>query len=174
MASRSLSQTASQPIAIIGATGTQGRSVLTALLSTDHPIYALTRSPTKLHDLALTHPKLSVIETDIADPGSLSLALVGVWALFVNTLSDYTKPEGTEERLLRGIVDAAAEAGVEWLVMSTLPEGVPARAYEEKARAAAYAREVAQKGRVKPIFVQVRLLLVIRKLWTEGFRWAGT
>lgn len=146
---------ASRPIAVIGATGTQGRSVLTALLTTEHSVRALTRSPDKLCDLSAAHANLSAVETDISDPGSLSFGLLGAWALFVNTFSDYSQPAGTEEALLRGIVDAAEESEVKWLVMSVLPSGVPARAYEEKARAMQYAREVARKGRIRPIFVQM-------------------
>ncbi|GJF00695.1 NAD(P)-binding protein [Phanerochaete sordida] len=146
---------ASQPIAVIGATGTQGLAVLTALLATAHPVRALTRSPHKLAGLAAAHANLAVVETDIGDPGSLSFGFLGAWALFVNTRSDYALPAGSEEALLRGIVDAARESEVRWLVMSVLPEGVPARAYEEKARAMRYAREVAVKGRIEPIFVQM-------------------
>lgn len=145
------SPTSSQPVAVIGATGTQGSSVVNAMLSTGHPVYALTRS-------AVQYPierNLSVIETDITDPGSLRRGLVGAWALFVNTLSDYSKPEGTEEQLLKSIVDAAAESHVQYLVLSVLPEGMPARAYVEKARAMHYAREVAKRSSLKPIFVQV-------------------
>lgn len=175
MSTECILHAASQPIAIIGATGTQGRSVLAALLETEHPVYALTRSPAKLHDLSIAHQSLKVIETDIADPGSLRSGLVGVWALFVNTLSDYSKLEGTEEAMLRGIVDAAYESGVEWLVLSALPEGVPARAYEEKARAMKYARETAGKGKIKPIFVHVGLfpLLRLSELMILH-RWDGT
>ena len=72
---------ASQPIAVIGATGTQGHAVLTALLSTAHPVRALTRSPHKLAGLAAAHANLAVVETDIGDPGSLSFGLLGAWAL---------------------------------------------------------------------------------------------
>lgn len=127
--------------------------MLNALLQTAHPVYALTRTPAKL--ASRTEPTLTVVETDTTDPGALSFGLLGAWALFVNTRSDYAAPAGTEERVLRGIVDAAAEAQVQYVVLSVLPEGVPARAYVEKARAMRYAREVAARTALKPIFVQV-------------------
>lgn len=142
-----------QIIAIIGSTGNQGSSVLESLLLTEHPIRALTHSPSKL--INRTGPNLTAVKTDISNSSSSKEGLQGVWALFVNTLSDYSKPEGTEEALLRSIIDTAAESGVEWLVLSTLPEGMPARAYIEKSNAAKYAREVARRSSLKPIFVLV-------------------
>lgn len=123
------------------------------MLGTDHPVYALTRSAARLQHLQKA--SLAVIDTDITDPASVRTGLVGVWALFINTLSDYSQPEGTEERLLKSLIDAAAQSGVEYLVMSTLPEGMPARAYIEKSRAMAYARKVAKKTQLKPIFVHM-------------------
>lgn len=97
---------------------------------------------------------MSVIDTDITDPASLKAALSGAWALFVNTFSDYSKPEGTEEALLKSIILAAAQSGVQYLVLSTLPAGMPARAYIEKASAMDYAREVARTSALKPVFVE--------------------
>lgn len=150
-----MSYTATQPIAIIGSTGVQGSGVLNSLLTTPHPVRALTRSAAKLEERVKNHPTLSVIDTDITDPASLKAALTGAWALFVNTFSDYSKPEGTEEALLKSIILAAAQSGVQYLVLSTLPAGMPARAYIEKAKAMEYAREVSRTSTLKPIFVEV-------------------
>jgi len=125
---------------------------LNALLgSTSHPIRALTKSPAKL----TPHPHLTPVETDIANPNSLRDGLKGSWALFVNTFSDYSKPEGTEVALLRSIIDAAVDAGVEYVVMSVLPANMPARAYIEKSTAMEYAKEVSSRSSLKPIFVQM-------------------
>jgi len=73
----------------------------------------------------------------------------------VNTFSDYTKPEGTEEALLKSIIDVAAECNVEYLVLSALPAGMPARAYVAKSNAMEYAKEVGKKSSLKSIFVQM-------------------
>jgi len=142
-----------QAITIIGSTGNQGLSVLKSLLSTSHPIRALTRSPSKLQ--SYNSPNLTILETDITNTDQLRESLKGVWAVFVNTISDYSEPEGTEEALLKSIIDVAAASGVEWLLFSSLPEGMPARAYIEKSNAAKYAKEVAKTTNLKPIFVQM-------------------
>ncbi|THH28820.1 hypothetical protein EUX98_g5378 [Antrodiella citrinella] len=146
---------AQRTIAIIGSTGNQGFGVLTSLLSTQHPLRALAANPAKLSPHHADHPNLTVVQTDISDRDSLSAGLRGVWALFVNTLSDYTKPEGTEEALLKSIIDAAVESGVEYLVLSALPAGMPARAYISKSNAMEYAKEVGKRSNLKSIFVQM-------------------
>lgn len=156
-----------QPVAVIGATGIQGSGVVNAMLATNHPVYALTRSAARLQQIH--QPNLTVRDTDITDPSSVRAGLAGVWALFVNTLSDYSKPEGTEERLLKSFVDAAAQSGVEYLVMSVLPADMPSRAYIEKSNAMAYAREVAKKTQLKPIFVHVSTSY---SFWcSQAYRW---
>jgi len=141
----------SQVVAIIGSTGVQGSGVLNSVLQTPHPVRALTRSPSKLP----TNLNLTPIDTDISSPDSLEAGLKDAWALFVNTFSDYSKPEGTEAQLLRSIIDAAANAGVEYLILSTLPSGMPARAYVEKSQAMEYAKEMSKTTNLKPIFVQM-------------------
>lgn len=140
-----------QIISIIGSTGVQGSGVLKALLgSTSHPVRALTKSPAKLRP----HPHLTPVEIDITNSASLREGLKGSWA-FVNTFSDYSKPEGTEVTLLKSIIDAAVDAGVQYLAMSALPAGMPARAYIEKSTAMEYAKELSMETNLKPIFVQV-------------------
>lgn len=145
---------ADQVVAIIGATGVQGSSVLRSLLSTPHPLRALTHSVSKLQP----SEQLTVVGTDISDSMSLESGLRGAWAVFVNTFSDYSKPEGTEEALLKKIIDASSKSGVRYIVLSTLPEGMPARAYLEKSNAMQYARETAKRSGLKAIFVQVSSL----------------
>ena len=170
------STTTSRTVAIIGSTGNQGSSVLKSLLETSHPILALTRSTSKLDAHTASHPtQLTAVKTDITDPTSLRLALQGVFALFVNTFSDYTKPDGTEEALLRSIVDAAAQSGVQYLIMSVLPEGMPARAYIAKSRAMNYAREVFERTSTKPIFVQASVddRIATNSFTSQTNRWAG-
>lgn len=145
----------SKVVAIIGATGVQGNSVLKSLLDS-YTIRAFTRSPEKLKDI--THPNLTIAKVDISDVAAVKANLAGVWAVFLNTVSDNSKPEGTEQKQAEGVIDAAAEAGVEWLIFSSCPEGMPARVWREKANAMAYAREVAKRpgAILKNVFVEVR------------------
>ena len=139
-------------VSVYGATGQQGLCVVKSLLDT-YKVRALTRSPEKLKDLA--HPNLTVIQVDIDDRATLTAAFQGSWAVFANTFSDYSKPEGTETKLGNRIVDAAVEAGAEWFVWSGCAEGVALQAWEEKAATMQYAREVAKKTGLKNVFVQV-------------------
>lgn len=163
-------------VAIIGSTGNQGSAVLKSLLDTSYSIVALTRSTSKLESLVASHPQLSAVQTDITEASSLQGALRGMYALFVNTFSDYTEPDGTEEALLRGIVDAALQSGVQYLIMSVLPEGMPARAYIAKSSAMNYAREATAGTSTKPIFVEVsyQYRLDSRIPLETSSRWAGT
>lgn len=142
-------------VAIIGSTGAQGLSVVQSILPS-FSVRAFTRSPEKLQSLASMHSNLSVVQVDPNDRAAIKAALHGVWALFVNTFSDYTQPIGAEEKQGKGIVDAAAAAGVEWLVYSSLPENMPFRAFVEKTNVVKHAREVATKSNMKNIFVEVR------------------
>ncbi|THH27999.1 hypothetical protein EUX98_g6189 [Antrodiella citrinella] len=144
---------ASQVIGVIGSTGAQGFSVVQSLLE-QFPVRAFTRTPEKLQQLT-SNPNFSAVQLDPADHAAVKASLKGVWALFVNTFSDYTQPIGAEERQGKAIVDAAVEAGVEWLVYSALPENMPFRAFEEKAKVMKYAREVGKTSNLKPIFVQL-------------------
>ena len=140
-------------VSVYGATGQQGFSVVKSLL--DHyKVRALTRSPEKLKELS--HPNLTIIQVDIDDRATLTAAFQGSWAVFANTFSDYAKPAGSETALGNRIVDAAVEAGAEWFIWSGSPEGVPVRAWSEKAATMQYAREVAKKTGLKNVFVQVR------------------
>lgn len=150
----SLHTAMSKVVAIIGATGVQGNSVLKSLIDI-YTIRAFTRSPEKLKDV--THPNLTIAKVDIDDVATVKANLAGVWAVFMNTVSDYTKPEGSEQKQAEGVIDAAAEAGVEWLIFSASPEGMPARAWMEKAGAMVHAREVAKRpgATLKNVFVEV-------------------
>lgn len=148
----------SKVVSVVGATGNQGLGVVQNLLD-DFQVRAFTRSPEKLNQLS--HANLSVVHVDPNDTAALTEALKGSWALFVNTFSDWSKPLGVEEKLGKSIVDAAAEAGVEWLVYSGLPDNMPFRAFVEKANVMKYAREVAKKSGLKNIFVEVRFQMCV-------------
>ncbi|TCD70551.1 hypothetical protein EIP91_002897 [Steccherinum ochraceum] len=141
-------------VAVIGSTGAQGFSVVQSLLPSFF-VRAFTRSQEKLQSLASENPNLSVVQVDPNDTAAVKAALHGVWALFVNTFSDYTQPLGVEEKQGKGIVDAAAEAGVEWLVFSSLPDNMPFRAFVDKANVMKYAREIARKSSMKNVFVEL-------------------
>jgi uncharacterized protein YbjT (DUF2867 family) len=107
--------TSKKIIAVIGATGNQGGSVVRALqASGQFHVRALTRNPGK-------HPELGdeVVEADLSRPETLRAAFEGAYGVFAVTNFWET---GTDE-WAQGMaaVNAAIAAGVEHFIWSTLP-----------------------------------------------------
>jgi uncharacterized protein YbjT (DUF2867 family) len=102
-------------IAVIGATGLQGGSVVRALQADGtFRVRALTRHPEK-------HPGLAdeVIEADMTRPETLSGALDGAYGVFVVT--NFWEPGGIDEvAQAQAVIEAAKKAGVQHFVWSTL------------------------------------------------------
>ena len=102
-------------IAVVGATGWQGGTVVRALqASGQFKVRALTRNPDK-------HPELAdeVVKADLNLPETLKAAFEGAHGVFLVT--NFWE-EGTDERKeATAAVRAAKDAGVKHLVWSTLP-----------------------------------------------------
>jgi hypothetical protein len=103
-------------IAVIGATGKQGGSVVRALqASTQFKVRALTRNPDK-------HPELAdeVVKADLNLPETLKAAFEGAHGVFLVT--NFWE-QGTDElKEATAAVRAAKDAGVKHFVWSTLPD----------------------------------------------------
>lgn len=103
-------------IAVIGATGQQGGSVVRALQADGQfNVRALTRDPDK-------HPGLAdeVVVADLDRPETLKAAFEGAHGVFLVTTSSL---EGTDEQKQgAAAVQAARDAGVKHVVWSTLPD----------------------------------------------------
>ena len=102
-------------IAVIGATGQQGGSVVRALqASGEFRVRALTRHPRK-------HARLAdeVIEADMTRPETLPGALDGAYGVFVVT--NFWEPGTNEITQAQAVIEAAKTAGVQHFVWSTLP-----------------------------------------------------
>ncbi|GAA5874689.1 hypothetical protein JCM8547_003956 [Rhodosporidiobolus lusitaniae] len=133
-------------IAVIGATGTQGSSVVSALFtSTSFSVKALTRDPSSDKAKALgSHDRLELVKADLHDVESVKKALEGVKGVFAMTESG----PGEEEQG-KNLVDAVKAAGVELLVLSSLPSIARATngkytgvfSFEVKAGIEAYAKQ---------------------------------
>lgn len=102
-------------IAVIGATGLQGKAVVNALLEEDSfKVRAITRNPDKYEGKA--H---EVVQGDLADFDSLANAFKGAHGVFVVT----NFWEGADEIAQgRTAIQAAKAAGVNHFVWSTLPD----------------------------------------------------
>ncbi|KAK8140061.1 nitrogen metabolic regulation nmr [Apiospora sp. TS-2023a] len=120
----------SKIITIVGATGTQGGSVVRALL--DNPKYtirAITRNVKSDAAQALAARGVEVVEADLHDVGSLRVAFVGSHAIFaVTNFFDVLPAMGVEKsmeietRLGANLADAAAATeSLTHYVWSTLP-----------------------------------------------------
>jgi uncharacterized protein YbjT (DUF2867 family) len=108
------------PIAIIGATGQQGRSVIDALRESDVPIRALVRNPDSAAATALAEQGIEIVQADQEDEQSLADGLTGVAALFFMTT--FEGADGTEGEVRRGltVAQAAAAAKVPYVVYSSV------------------------------------------------------
>jgi uncharacterized protein YbjT (DUF2867 family) len=102
-------------IAVVGATGQQGGSVVRALQASGHfKVRALTRDPAK-------HPQLGdeVVLADFNRPETLEAAFAGAYGVFLVT--NAWEAGADESRQALAAVDAAKAAGVQHLIWSTLP-----------------------------------------------------
>ncbi len=102
-------------IAVIGATGHQGGSVVRALKASGaFQVRALTRNPESHAGLAD-----EVVEADMTRPETLSVALKGAYGVFVVT--NFWEPGANETAQAQAVIEAAKAAGVQHFIWSTLP-----------------------------------------------------
>jgi uncharacterized protein YbjT (DUF2867 family) len=101
-------------IAVIGATGSQGNSVVNALINEgSFKVRAITRNPQNYSGKA--H---EAVKADLNDTGSLKKAFAGAYGVFVVT----NFWEGADERAQgQNAISAAKEAGIAHFIWSTLP-----------------------------------------------------
>ncbi|OGE53436.1 hypothetical protein PENARI_c008G05275 [Penicillium arizonense] len=145
-------------VLITGATGTQGGAVARILLQ--HPdqyiVRCLTRNPESDKAQALETLGAVPVRGDLTVPSSLSVPLKGAWGVFgvtdfydTNILDDPL----SEEQQGRNLAKAAAEAGVECFLWSTLPSSSEisggqfiTQLYEGKHNVDAYIRQIGLPG----------------------------
>jgi uncharacterized protein YbjT (DUF2867 family) len=154
----------SKVLAVFGATGTQGGSVVHNVLndpelSKAYKIRAITRdvNADKARQLSA---KVEVVQADVLDRSSLEAALTGVHTVFSVTVPDFG-PNAVEVEYKNAtqIADVAVAKGVEYFIFSTLPS--PAKisngkhtkvtAFDAKAQAEEYIRKL----NIKSAFVSL-------------------
>jgi uncharacterized protein YbjT (DUF2867 family) len=115
-----MTSTQRPPVAVIGATGQQGRSVIDALHDLDVPTRALVRNPDSPAAHALRAAGTDVVQADQEDDRSLADGLADVATLFYMTT--FEGPDGTAGEVRRGhsVADAAARANVPHVVYSSV------------------------------------------------------
>ncbi|MGC5288006.1 NmrA/HSCARG family protein [Micromonospora sp. DT231] len=130
-------------VAVSGATGAQGGATARALLKAGHRVRALTRQPTSPAADVLRDLGTEVRRADFGDRASLDAALAGADSLFAVT-TPFGTDLATEVRHGRALVDAAATAGLDHIVLTTVAHadrgtGVPH--YESKSLVERHLRE---------------------------------
>ncbi len=115
-------------ILVTGATGGQGGSVARFLLAAGFPVRALTRSPDSDKAKALAEAGAQVVAGDLGDRASLDRALSGCDGVFGVTSfwEHFTAEEGHGTNL----IEAVADAGVDFFVFSTLPNAYELSGHE--------------------------------------------
>jgi len=106
-------------VLVIGATGTQGGAVADHLLSNDHTVHALTRSPDSDAAEELGERGAEIVEGDLSDVEALTEAMAPVDAAFVMT--NFWE-HGYDEEVAHGenAVDAAVAADLDHVVFSSV------------------------------------------------------
>src|ERR1700680_851628 len=111
-----MSSNSKKLIAVIGATGNQGGSVVRALQARGQfKVRALSRNPDKHRDLAD-----EVVEADLDRPETLKAAFAGAYGVFLVT--NFWERGTDELKQATTAVRAAKDAGVKHFVWSTLPD----------------------------------------------------
>ncbi|AKU99603.1 hypothetical protein AKJ09_06267 [Labilithrix luteola] len=130
---------------VTGATGAQGGSVARRLLASRQKVRALTRRANSRAGCLLREQGAEVIAGDLADVGALARAMNGCRRVF--GVTSFWEHFGTETVHGKNLVDAAREAHVEHLVLSTLPSSrrlsggtISVPHFESKAEIEQYAR----------------------------------
>jgi uncharacterized protein YbjT (DUF2867 family) len=107
-------------ILVTGATGAQGGSVARHLLASGRfRVRALTRHPDSDKAKALAGAGAELARGDLSQPDSLSAALAGCEGVF--GVTNFWEHFAGEREQGRHLIDAAAAAGVQQLVFSSLP-----------------------------------------------------
>jgi len=120
----SVTPTASDSLILItGATGNQGGATARRLLAGGWPVRALVRDQSAPAAAALAAAGAQIVCGDFDDPASLAHALDGVTAVFGIPPMAFG-PDGPDTDLevgrARALIDAAADAGIEQIVFSTI------------------------------------------------------
>jgi len=121
-----IAQIMSKILAVFGATGQQGSSVINYVLhdpelSQKYKIRAITRDVNSETAKQLKE-KVEVVQGDVLKRASLETALTGVHTVFAMTVPSFS-PDGLEVEYNSGkmVADVAVEKGAEYIIFSTLP-----------------------------------------------------
>ncbi len=113
-----MSKKSERLILVTGATGHQGGAVLRHLRERGYPTRALTRDPQSEKAHKLTGHQTEVVRGDLDDIASVTRALEDVYGVY--SVQDWQNGKETEVRQGIALADAAARAGVDHFVYSSV------------------------------------------------------
>lgn len=144
-------------LAVFGATGLQGSSVIDFVLSSpelskEYAIRAVSRDATKPAAQVLRTRGVEVVTGDADIPESLPAALENAHTVFIVTLTVYDDQLAERElRQTKAMADASVKAGAQYLIYSTMvhakrlhSQAVPA--FDSKAEGESYIRSLPVKS----------------------------
>ncbi|KAF4548170.1 NmrA-like protein 6 [Elsinoe fawcettii] len=119
----------SKILVVTGATGQQGSSVITQILSSptlskEYRIRAISRNTSSPAAQSLASRGIEVVAADVSSPATLAAAFKDAEVIFATTVTIYdghTKQHEIEHGQV--LADAAVSAGVPRIIYSTLPHG---------------------------------------------------
>lgn len=151
-------------IVVTGATGNIGRSLTRQLLAEGASVRALSRNPER----AGLPAGAEVVRADLAEAGSLELALRGAESLYLNLAAGGGEAAGH-------VIDAAVKAGVRRIVLnsSLSVTGTPADGENFIARMHATAEQAVRASGLEWTFVRGGMYATNALQWAEGIKAAG-
>ncbi len=112
-------------IAVVGATGAQGGSLVDAILNdreSNFKVRAITRNANSEKSLELKRKGAEVVQADLDDQQSLVKAFKGAYGAFCVTFFwEHFSPE-KEKQQAKNMAEAAKEAGIKHVIWSTLED----------------------------------------------------
>lgn len=116
----------SKILTVFGATGTQGGSVIAAVLansklSSEYKLRGISRDPSKPNAQKLSSQGVEMVTADMNDTGALQSAISGSHAVFATTNYWETQSKETEVQQGKNVADVSAAAGVKHLIWASLP-----------------------------------------------------
>lgn len=158
----------SKTFTVFGATGKQGGSIIRAVqanpsLRSTYSLRAVTRDPASRSARALADSGVALVQADLNDPSSVQKAVAGSALVFGVTNAWDPATGGSEAAQGKAIADAAAAAGAELFIWSSLPgkqqidrtsessDITPVGHFDAKAEVERYVRE--QLAELPAVFV---------------------
>ncbi len=126
---------ATEPVLVLGATGTQGGAVARGLLAADSDVAVLVRDPHSERAVALREAGARLVTGDLLDPASLERAFAEAATVYAIT-TPFEHGAGEEESQGESIIAAAVRARVSWLILASVAAAAraPVPHFQSKAK----------------------------------------